>query len=334
MNAPLISIIIPTYNVAPYIYKCLDSVGKQSYFGPIECLIIDDCGSDNSIAIAKDFISKYVGKVTFSIVQHKQNSGLSAARNTGVKAAQGDYLYFLDSDDWISSNCIDELVNQVITHPLVDIVIGSSYIAYPDRLVKYSGLMPNPDLTPAFTESKEEIISLLLGYDKLPVIACNKLYKKAFLDRHRIAFKEGLLNEDVLYNFYIAKSASSMCICYTPTYYYFRREDGINMTIAGKNAKYFLNIASDILDNMDSCTQKIALKVCLKIAHKFYVYSEEKCYQTQAKSLLKHISTMVSLKEKLAIQCLLMLPKAVNRNKRVFNWFMCHIFETGSMYQI
>lgn len=85
----LVSIIIPVYNVAPYIEDCLRSVMRQTYAGPMECLIVDDCGTDESIHIAERLITEYNGPIHFDILHHNHNRGLSAARNTGIENAVG-----------------------------------------------------------------------------------------------------------------------------------------------------------------------------------------------------------------------------------------------------
>ena len=95
-----VSLIIPIYNVSRYLVRCLDSVISQT-FRNIECILVDDCGADNSVNIAEDYIKGYQGPVVFKLIHHKYNRGLSAARNTGIDAACGDYLYFMDSDDAI-----------------------------------------------------------------------------------------------------------------------------------------------------------------------------------------------------------------------------------------
>ena len=116
-----VSIIIPVYNVEQYIGNCLRSVMRQTYKGPMECLIIDDCGTDDSIAIAEGVIREYNdnanvnlnanldlevnatldfiggGGIRFEILHHERNRGLSAARNTGTEAATGDYILYIDS---------------------------------------------------------------------------------------------------------------------------------------------------------------------------------------------------------------------------------------------
>ena len=106
-----ISIIVPIYNVEEYLEECLQSVANQTMTEGIECIIVDDCGLDNSAAIAKRFIDSYQGDIRFTFIQREKNGGLSAARNTGIKAATGEYVYFLDSDDCLVPSAIETLIS-------------------------------------------------------------------------------------------------------------------------------------------------------------------------------------------------------------------------------
>mgnify|MGYP002523974151 FL=1 len=97
-----VTIIIPIYNVAPFVADCIHSVMGQTWQEPLECILVDDCGTDDSMAVVERTLQDYQGPVDFRIVRHEHNRGLSAARNTGLDNATGDYVYFLDSDDEIT----------------------------------------------------------------------------------------------------------------------------------------------------------------------------------------------------------------------------------------
>ena len=102
-----LSIIIPVYNVEAYIEECLASVVAQSDAkANIECIIVDDCSPDGSMDIVRRFVDNYQGAVQFRTLRHEVNRGISAARNTGIDAATGDYLLFVDSDDYLSADCL------------------------------------------------------------------------------------------------------------------------------------------------------------------------------------------------------------------------------------
>ena len=120
----LISIVIPVFNVEIFISECLQSVIRQTYTGPLECIVVDDCGTDKSIEIAEQLIAEYDGPIDFKVLHHDHNRGLSAARNTGMDAAKGDYVYFLDSDDWISDDCIEKLAKP-LQNEVFDVVVGN-----------------------------------------------------------------------------------------------------------------------------------------------------------------------------------------------------------------
>lgn len=127
---PKISILIPLYNVEQYVTRCLCSVGEQTYQGEIECIIIDDCGKDNSLFLVKSFVEKYTGSVKFKILHHSYNRGLAAARNTAIEHATGEFVVHVDSDDWIEPNAIELLVKcQLETN--ADIVSCNAIAHYP-----------------------------------------------------------------------------------------------------------------------------------------------------------------------------------------------------------
>ena len=123
-----VSIIIIHNNsclwVAAYIERCVTSVIKQTYRN-FECVIVDDASQDDSIIRCEQLIETYTGSVKFRVLHHQQNRGLSAARNTGIDAVTGDYLFFLDSDDEISPDCIEKLIGPVLNDATIEMVKGT-----------------------------------------------------------------------------------------------------------------------------------------------------------------------------------------------------------------
>lgn len=227
---PTISIIIPVYNVESYIAECLESVMRQTYKGQMECVLVDDCGKDNSIAIAEKLIADYTGTITFRIVRHNHNRGLSAARNTGTEVATGDYVYYLDSDDYIANNCIEVLTTPLQTREY-DVIVGD---------YQMFGNSHSPSL---LTEDRKE----LLGNDEIftsyanrniYVMAWNKLCRLSFLRRHNITFLEGQLHEDELWMYKLMLPVQSLLIIHDVTYYYRVRANSIatDQTNAGRKA--------------------------------------------------------------------------------------------------
>ena len=101
MHKPSVSVIVPVYNVEPYVAACVRSVMRQTYEGKIECIFVDDCGTDKSIDVVEKLIAEYSGPIAFKIIHATHNQGPSVARNIGMDAATCEYLYFLDGDDEI-----------------------------------------------------------------------------------------------------------------------------------------------------------------------------------------------------------------------------------------
>lgn len=125
MNNIDVSILVPVYNVEAYIDRCLKSIGEQTYKGTMECVLIDDCGTDKSMEISAKFIEAYSGRVHFRIIHHEYNRGLAAARNTAVESANGRFVMHVDSDDWIEKNAVD-LLMQKQAETDADIVSGNA----------------------------------------------------------------------------------------------------------------------------------------------------------------------------------------------------------------
>lgn len=186
---PKVSIIIPIYNVEKYLAKCLDSVLNQTYKN-IEIICIDDCGKDNSINILKQYKDNRI-----KIIKHEQNKGLAIARNTGIKNATGDYIYFLDSDDYIYENTISDLLNIAIENNSdITFSLSEDHIILNKQkpiIVKKSVNLKEKK----FIVNKENFLFCL---KTIPCVSWNKLLKKSFLLDNNIYFIEkNIPHEDI-----------------------------------------------------------------------------------------------------------------------------------------
>ena len=211
-----VTIVIPSYQVEDYIETCLRSVANQTYTGPIECIIVDDCGTDKSCQIVEKFISEYKGKIDFRLLHHDYNRGLSSARNTGMDHASGDYIYFLDSDDEITPDCIKKLAKPLESYKY-DFVTADFTIV---------GDRPVTTYLKARGEYKSGIKEAYYRKE-WNVTAWNKLCNVDFLKRNDLRFKEGIIHEDILWSFYLANFANSMYALEDKTYIYNTRETSI-----------------------------------------------------------------------------------------------------------
>ena len=221
MNKPKISIVIPVYNVEEYLAECLQSVMQQTYTGPMECILVDDCGQDDSIAIAEQLILEYEGQVVFRILHHDRNRGLSAARNTGTDAATGEYVYYLDSDDFIDPETMETL-HSAIESGDYSIAIGyaTAYRNGHDGIFKQEWVFPESRVI-----QYDQFISRML-MQKSIFTAWGKLFKRSVLTE--ICFKEGRLNEDTLFMIDLGMVVEkNRCICIElPLYsYHYRMRD-------------------------------------------------------------------------------------------------------------
>lgn len=215
-----VSIIIPVYNVAHYIKRCLDSVTNQNYTS-IECILVDDCGSDNSMMIAEKYISTYQGPIKFVIIRHPNNKGLGVARNTGISVASGIYLYFLDSDDAITPDCIVTLVKLAEKYPDVDwvqgnTVEGTGYL----RHIKFLNQVPE------YCNNKTVLDQIILGPQSANT-ACGILIKQDFLIRNSLLFPSAILHEDMFWRYYLAKVTKAAAFTSYETYFYYNNENTI-----------------------------------------------------------------------------------------------------------
>lgn len=185
-----VSIIIPVYNVEQYIVRCLESITAQEIKDIIiECLLIDDCSSDNSIRVAEQFIGSYKGNITFRILRHNTNRGPSAARNTGIVAATGDYLFFLDSDDQLDHKCLMTMFDYIINYPEVDMVDANHHF------IKDDGIYPGISKVELISGQKDILEKAYMG--KVSMCSTNKLMKRDHIVNNSLYFVEGMYYEDL-----------------------------------------------------------------------------------------------------------------------------------------
>lgn len=214
-----VSIIIPLYNVAPYVEKCLLSVFKQT-FSNIEVILIDDCGSDDTMKIVNRLLNVNKNELDIHVIQHNRNKGLSAARNTGIKVATGDYLFFLDSDDMLSEDCIEKMAF-FAEKTCADIVIANYDEILPNNSVCDSECFYLKD---QLLTSNLDILRAFCQKDFF-VMAWNKLVRRDFIINNGLLFKEGLIHEDELWSFMFALKANS-CVIRRESLYYYRIRPG------------------------------------------------------------------------------------------------------------
>lgn len=227
-----VSIIVPVYNVSLYVERCLRSILAQTY--PVkECIIVDDASPDDSIAKCEKLIDIYEGYTRFSILHHSKNLGLSAARNTGLKAAIGDFIFYLDSDDEITPDCIEKLAKPIERDPRIEMVQGSHQV-----------FSVNPGRDGASTEeefvSSVEVRKSFFDRGVLLELAWNKLISKRFLIENSLFFKEGVIHEDFIWIFYVVKNLCHLYVIPEITYHYYLRPFSICTRTSKTEKAFFL----------------------------------------------------------------------------------------------
>lgn len=251
-----ITIILPVYNVAKHIERSLQSVLRQDYQGVLECIIVDDCTLDNSMKIIDKLLSGYDGRIIFKIYHHKQNLGLSAARNTGTVHAMSDYVFYLDSDDEIMPNAVSTLADLAIKYTGVDIVYGDWY------LPKASKGLYNDSRLPEYTDNRKDIVRYLLS-GAVSMTGQNKLIRKQYILDNNLSFKEGIVYEDSLYTYYLANTAHSIAVSFVPIYIYYLNLNGITSVTTRKHLLSKIILVSDILDSKEDLSLGYKYSYCI-----------------------------------------------------------------------
>lgn len=250
-----VSIIIPVYNVSDYIEDCMRSVMNQTY-NDIECILVDDASSDDSIAKCERMIAAYQGPMKFTVMHHETNRGVSAARNTGTERATGDYVLFVDSDDELSDDCIEKLIKPMMNDGTIEMVMGNHV-----RCPKGCELTASDRITLTLSDedfpSREAIRNRYFS-EGLYHSIWNKLIKKEFLDQHHLCFKEGIAWEDTLWFFFVVKYLSHLYTIPDVTYHYVKRPSSVTtgMVKWEELRNYWCIVYEEIVDHLTDGEEK------------------------------------------------------------------------------
>lgn len=225
-----VSVIIPVYNADKYIEKCVNSVVNQSYTN-IEIILVNDGSQDNSLDLCKRLCYDHQNVICINQI----NSGPSSARNAGIEAATGEYLQFVDADDYIDSDMTQQLIDR-IQDDNTDLVICGYRNIYLDDDIQVKKINNNIGIFGVLTQ-KELAKFFYELYSNLFVNSpCNKLYKSKLLHKNRIRYNESFsLGEDLLFNLDYLKCCSSISIESSCYYNYIHRN---NETLTNK---YFVD---------------------------------------------------------------------------------------------
>lgn len=280
------SIIIPVYNLELYISKCLESLLNQSY-NNWEAIIINDGSIDNSIEIIncyKDIDSR------FKII-NKENEGLSAARNEGILKSKGDFIIFLDGDDWFEENALNNILFFLNKHNPEVLVHNMNYFFSKNKIVAQ-----NTKIQEALYEGVSFLHEVLINKEYFHFVAPSKVYKREFIENYNLFFQKGIIHEDGPFFFNVCKEAKK--IYYTKKIFYYYRQDrdgsitsknsikNFNGIIFGLNKQFelfefkdkivngsSLNLFTFLVSNYDSKEdKKLAFKILRSHKYKLIIF--------------------------------------------------------------
>ena len=234
MNHPLVSIIVPVYKVEPYLRRCLDSIINQTYTN-LEIILVDDGSPDNCPQICDE----YAAKDNRIVVIHKENGGLSDARNAGLDICKGDYVSFVDSDDWIAFSFAESLL-QVIDQYKADIGIAS-FIRTSNPFT--ANIKTETNLNIEELDSLQSVKKLWSDEYVTFVTSWGKLYRTSLFSSTR--FPKGKIHEDEYTTYKLLYRASKTVFLNNPLYFYFQRNDSI-----------MANASSDSLRILDAMIER------------------------------------------------------------------------------
>lgn len=221
---PLIGVIIPVYNVENYIERCINSVICQTYHN-LEIILIDDGSTDNSGRICDE----YAGKERRIHVIHQKNSGLSAARNVGIKVSSAEYIAFIDSDDYVSQWYIQRLT-QILFKYDADMAICGYYQGKRKEFPEINRVRGKIHCF----DSQTMLKNWHGKYKHVETSAWNKLYKKALFVEKNIYYPAGYFHEDVQTTHLLVDKAQKIVITDEKLYYYYERNGSIVQTLSEK----------------------------------------------------------------------------------------------------
>lgn len=251
-----ISIVVPVYNVEDYLQQCLDSLLIQDISNDLyEIILVDDGSTDSSKKICDQYGINYKNIKCF----HKENGGLSDARNYGLNVAVGKYILFVDSDDFIHKNILGKLIRQCREQGEPEIMfLQARKVFQKGDIKKYDDKMRLDKLQ----LSHREAIHYLAQRKKFPASACLKMVSRKFLMEKNIYFKKGQLSEDYEWSLFVILKASKYG-CFNEDYYFYRqgREESITNSVS---EAHILDLFSIILK-----MEKIALE------KEYYVFSDD-----------------------------------------------------------
>ena len=239
MKNCLVSIIVPVYKVEKYLDRCLNSIVNQTYKN-LEIILVDDGSPDNCPAMCDEWAKK---DSRIKVI-HKENDGLSNARNSGIEICNGDYVMFVDSDDYIAFDMVEYLLRLALDNQ-AEVSRCGFYTVFEEDNTQTA---PDFDASVKNYDYNERMIDLLNG-SHISGVAWNKLYKSEVIKAHPYKKEDGC-SEDILHNFRVYLDVEKTAFCDEPKYYYVIRKDSITNSEFGEGAFDIIRAKETIIDEL------------------------------------------------------------------------------------
>lgn len=266
-NDKKLSIIIPLYNVEEYVAKAAESVASQSFDG-LEVVVIDDGSTDNSFEVCMKALER------LDVVSIRQeNAGQSAARNAGIEAASGEYILFLDSDDFLLPDALKNIMH-ILENEKLDVLFGRYLRWTPETgFIKGKEYDFNPPEKPA--RRTEYILSEL---PEPPWNLVRYICRRNMIEEHQLSFKMGVYCEDVKWSLEVLEAAEKMSFIAEPFYaYYYRRPSSTMNSMTVKRLCDLNSIVRELIERF-----KDRPIVCRELIKQSFLYINEYCYFNKA----------------------------------------------------
>lgn len=249
---PLLSVIVPIYNVEKYLKQCIESVIKQK-LESYELILVDDGSTDSSKRICDEYFENNTNIKVF----HKKNEGASGARNYGLKKASGKYVLFLDSDDWWNPQIdLNMMLEYAVQHPKIEMFLFTSYDFIEGK--GYFQRNEHKNLKDIDTSSVKSFYRSLLNNGNLEVAAYTKILNREFLINNNLFFNTNLICEDNEWMIRLLRCLQSVEILNYPLYIYRAGRDGsVTGNIKKKNITDMLEIVQDSINYYDNNTNDV-----------------------------------------------------------------------------
>lgn len=281
MNNPLVTVVVPVYNVEKYLDRCIDSIVNQTYKN-LEIILVDDGSPDN----CPQMCDIWAEKDSRIKVMHKKNAGAGMARNTGIENSYGRYLLFVDSDDYIALETVEKCIKE-LGKTKSDVVMFGRFRVSADGTVEET-----PVVTDEYYFSGNQVIDDILPglfvHEKgIGISSCNKMYNLQLIKEKNIKYKSEreILSEDAVFNLEFFACVKSVSIIPESFYYYFKNENSFSRSyrkdLQELNNK-FLEKCILLCDEYGYCN-----KLINNIQARYHIYAFAGMKQIQANNFSK-----------------------------------------------